>query len=112
MATESVTNDQVINTLAATAKINRKRFLAFNASYELTSDVTANDMAIDAGNILDSLIATVNTLASELGDDGSQMQANPNDAAKMLWGVMFQLQIAHDLVGSIEGKTIRSEATA
>ncbi|MEP6898693.1 MAG: hypothetical protein ABI870_09195 [Rhodanobacter sp.] len=88
------------------AHISRKSVLAFNASYELTPDVSANDMAIDAGNILDSLISTVNTLAIEIGDEGSHLHANPAAAGKMLWGVMFQLQIAHDLVGAIEGKTI------
>ncbi len=93
------------------AQINRKSFLAFNASYELTPDVSVNDMAIDAGNILDSLVATINTLAIELGDEGSQLQANPAAVGKMLWGAMFQLQIAHDLVGSIERKTIRAQSS-
>jgi hypothetical protein len=92
--------------MSAVKQINRKSFLAFNASYELTPDVSVNDMAVDAGNILDSLIAVVNTLACELGDAGSQLQANPAVAGKMLWSVMFQLQIAHDLVEAIEGKAI------
>lgn len=90
------------------AQTNPKSVLAFSASYEITPDVSVSDMATDAGCILDSLIATVNTIAIELGDEGGQMQANPAVVGKILWGVMFQLQVVNGLVESIERKTVQA----
>jgi len=91
MATESVTNS------AATTP---KEFFEFSAKYLIHPESTSRDLLDDAQCWLSAAIATVNTLAIELHDEGSQMQANPRDAAKMLWGVFHLLEMVNGAIGA------------
>jgi hypothetical protein len=80
-------------------------FFSSSATYLIHPDTDAKDLLDDAGAWLDSVKATVNHIAIELGDDGSQMHVNPRDAARMLWGVFHTLGMIEGAVQAARGRT-------
>ncbi len=90
----------------ATTQSMKKRaggnYLAFSAKYAFSPDVKLVDLATDAGCILGPAIATANLLAIQLGDGTGDLGANPKEAGKMLWGLMYQLKAVAALVEEIE----------
>lgn len=55
--------------------------------------------------MLGPVISTMNLLAIELGDEGSDLVVNPTEASSMLWGVMHQLNAVKALVEEMEAKS-------
>jgi hypothetical protein len=91
MASKSVANG---------AATTAKDFFKFNAKYLIHPESTANGLLDDAQCWLSAATETVNTLAVELETDGSQTQANPRAASRMLWGVFHLLEMVNGAIGA------------
>lgn len=93
-----------------------REFFSFNGSYLIHPKTDAYDLMNDVSCWLDAAKEIVNEVAMELTNEGSQMQANPVTAGKMLWGAYHLLQMidgAVDKVNSSGAKEQRSKtATA
>lgn len=81
-----------------------RKLYSLSATYTIDPESCNRDLMNDASCFLASILSTIDVLACELGDDGSQMQANPRDAANMLWGVFYQLGMVKGIVDAVEVK--------
>jgi hypothetical protein len=75
-------------------------FFAFNASYLINPNTTNAALLDDAQCWIDAAREIVNTLAIELGQDGSNTQADPKAAGRMLWGAFHLLEMADGAIGA------------
>ena len=78
-----------------------RELYSLSAKYTINPESRNRDLMDDASCFLDSILSTINVIAIELGDDGSQMQANPRDAGSMLWGVFHQLGMVKGIVDAV-----------
>jgi len=79
-----------------------RELYSFGARYMIASESRNRDLRDDASCFLDSIITTVNTLAIELGDEGSNLAADPKAVGSMLWGVFHQLGMVKGIVDAME----------
>lgn len=90
MASESVTQPAM------------RELYSFGAKYTIDPGSRNRDLIDDASCFLASIISTVNTLAIELGDEGSNLAADPKVVGSMLWGVFHQLGMVKGIVDALE----------
>ena len=90
MATKIVTEPQA------------REFWNLGAEYQIAPGAKARDLLTDAGCLLEASLAVVQALIDGLGDQGSQMSANPKDAVALLFGVLYQLEMTKNLVNASE----------
>lgn len=83
-------------------------FFKLNAAYQISSDATDCELLDDAACLLDALKATAQTLAFELGVEGSYLGASPQEVSTMLHGAMYQLQMVSNLVEAVQLKGVQS----
>jgi len=79
-----------------------RELYSFGARYTIAAESGNRDLIGDASCFLDSIITTVNTLAIELGDEGSNLAADPKAVGSMLWGVFHQLGMVKGIVDAME----------
>ena len=96
--------------MANESVIEAAELCALNGRYTIPASVKAGDLLNDVGCWLDSTIATVNLLAIELGNDGSDLSANPREAGKMLWGVFHMLEMTRGAVGASHARMLQAKA--
>lgn len=77
---------------------------SMNASYNVDPAALPVDLLNDAVAMLAAAIATTELVACELGNSGSQLAANPGDAAAVLGGSQAQLEIARGMVEAAAGR--------
>lgn len=68
--------------------------VTLNGRYLADPEISASELLEDASSWLVAATEIVNQMAIELGDDGTDMYANPQAAAKILWGAFHLLQMA------------------
>ena len=80
----------------------QRPFWSLSGSYEISQRTRALDATNDALCLLEAAEATVRTVLDGLeGDDGTggSLAAAPAQAARVLYGVQYQLQMAQNLIG-------------
>lgn len=82
-----------------------RELYSFGAKYTIAPESSNRNLIDDASCFLGPIISTINMLAIELWEDGSQIQANPRDAASMLWGVFHQLGMIKGIIDAVEVKS-------
>ncbi|WP_028081320.1 hypothetical protein [Solimonas soli] len=75
----------------------RDSMFTMNANYLIADNATSSALLEDALALSEPALEIVNTLAIELGDKGSQTTANPEAAARMLWGAFNMLSMAQNI---------------
>lgn len=91
MATESV----------ATAP---REFWGLNGKYQIAPETNHSEMANDAGCLLEASEANLEAVIDALEDEGGNIVASPRLMASMLYGVRYQMQMAHRLVWAMDAK--------
>ena len=82
-------------------------FFSFGAPYLIDPNASNAALLDDAQCWIAAATEIVNTLAIELGEDGSNTQANPKAAGRMLWAAFHLLEMVDGAVGAAraaEGK--------
>lgn len=85
-----------------------QELFALNSTYLISPGATSDELLDDAGCFLDAVSATVNTLASGLINAGSDINANPQTAGSMLWGVLHQLEMVNNMIAAAQVRAVRS----
>lgn len=83
-----------------------RTFWNFSGKYVLDSETTPSQALNDAGCLLEAATATVMTLIDGL-EDGGQLEANPGQVSRTLYGVMYQIQMANNLVCTVPHKALK-----
>lgn len=79
-------------------------FFSLNGRYLIDPSSAAKDLALDASCLLDGVIQTVQAIIDGLSSKGSDMTANVHSQVPaMLFGVLFQLEMVHNITNSLEG---------
>lgn len=77
-----------------------QEFFSLNGTYLIAPDATRLDLVDDAQCWLGAATEIVNTLAIELGNESSNMHADPKSAARMLWGAFHLLGMVDGAIGA------------
>lgn len=88
-----------------------RELFSFNSGYLIHPGTDSADLLNDAGCWLDAAKEIVNEIACELTNKGSQMQANPASAGKMLWGAYHLLQMVDGAVTEACRTELKSKVT-
>ncbi len=81
-----------------------REFWALNGKYEIAQETSHTQMANDAACFLEASEATLDAVVDALEDGGGNLIANPRAMALMLYGVKYQMQMAHRLVWAMDAK--------
>lgn len=92
---------------AATAAIPRMegvvdmaKLWALNGTYHISPDTTAQQLANDAGCLLESAHATLLAVIDSLEDSTSQLATDRGQTARMLYGVNYSLEMIKAMVAT------------
>lgn len=80
-------------------------FLSINASYVVAEGAESADLLADVACMADCAEGALQALIDGLSSEGSQLQANPKDVVRMLFGVLYQVQMMANLAGAAEALT-------
>ncbi|WP_243049337.1 hypothetical protein [Dyella sp. RRB7] len=87
-------------------------FFTLNGRYLIDPSSAAKDLAIDASCLLDGVIHTVHAIIDGLSDKGSDMTANvQRQVPAMLYGLVYQLEMAQRITGSLERATFADQSS-
>lgn len=103
----SSTASQVTNTRREGQSLE---FFSLNGSYTVAEGTSPQTLLEDAGCLAECVDGALQALIDGLSSDGSQLQANPKDAVKILFGVMYQVQMMGNLAGAAGAMIARSDA--
>lgn len=78
----------------------QSEFFSFNAGYRVADDATSVQLMNDAMCWIDAARAIVNEAAVGLTTKGSDMEANPTQVGKMLWGAFHLLEMVDGAVNA------------
>lgn len=84
-----------------------RTFWKFSGEYVFGEKTTPSQALNDAGCLLEAARATAMTLIDGL-EDGGQLEANPGQVARTLYGVMYQIEMASNLIGSVPHKKLEA----
>jgi hypothetical protein len=77
---------------------------SLSATYHVATDATPDALLNDALALLPAAIATLELATLALSDRGSQLSANPPDAADVLAGTQTQLELARGMIEAALGR--------
>lgn len=75
-----------------------------------SSDNTLTELFDETQGTISSVMHLLNHMACELGDGGSQLSANTDDASAMLWMCYRQLDLLHNLIDNFIAGGIQGQA--
>lgn len=78
------------------------------AEYFVSPKADAESLIRDTVSALEGATEMVSLLASELGEEGSQAQADPASASRILWGVYQLLKVARGAAAGAESALYRA----
>lgn len=91
--------------IALTITPKGRPFFSLNGKYAIDSETSFQDLQDDVGCLMESSTALVQVIIDGLAESGSAMHDNPEkEAVPLLYGLLYQLQMVHNLVGAIEVK--------
>lgn len=76
------------------------KLFSINVEYQIPQDAEPTDLLADLGCLAEAVEGGIQTLIHGLSDDGSPLQANPHDAVRLLYGVMYQVQMMGNLAAA------------
>lgn len=98
MAKKRVPQSVTVN--VADAREHQK-FFSLNGTYLIDPDVSATDLINDIPCLLEASEGGIQTVIDGLSDEGSQMAANLKDAVRLLFGVLYQIEMVSNMVNAI-----------
>ncbi len=81
-----------------------ERGLFNDGRYLISPNTTATDLLEDASCWVSAAESTVTTLAMELCQEGSDMEANPRAVSNMLFGVTYLLRMTEAAISASNSK--------
>lgn len=85
-----------------------REFFSLHGTYLVAPEAKTGDLTNDAACLLEASKAGVQALIDGIGDQASQMAANPKDAVALLFGVLYQLEMVGNLVAAIPVREAQS----
>jgi hypothetical protein len=75
-----------------------RKLLSINGSYTIAAETSIEDMLNDIGCLLQASMSTIQAIIDGLSDEGGSMAANAScDVPRMLFGVLYQLEMVGNL---------------
>lgn len=84
----------------ATEQQDVRTFFQINGRYVVAPDSAPDDLLNDIGCLAECAEAGLQAVVDGISDEGSQMAANPKDAVRLLYGVLYQVQMMANLAGA------------
>lgn len=81
-----------------------------NLTYRFSG--AAHELHDEFTGLMSEATSIINTLAIDLSDDGSQMQANPQAAAQMLWSALRTMELATSVAKSLDPRIMAQQGEA
>ncbi|KGM54661.1 hypothetical protein N800_06685 [Lysobacter daejeonensis GH1-9] len=93
------------NSVAATTT-HRGAHRGSTSNLTYTFSGAADELHDEFTCLMSEATSIINTLAIDLGEDGSQMQANPKEAAQMLWSALRTMELATSVAKSLDPRIV------
>lgn len=86
-----------------------RMFFRINGRYIVASGAEPGDLLDDIGCLSECAEAGLQALVDGISNEGSQMAANPKDAVRLLYGVLYQVQMMANLAAAAGGLIPRKQ---